>query len=75
MGGRKRWDKGQWEMEEVKREPARMCATSGKRMYANEGEAKATAAHQMRGSEAGSVKLRTYKCIYCGAWHLTSKTE
>jgi hypothetical protein len=46
---------------------------SGKRMYANEREANATAAHRMADKEAGPAQLRTYKCLYCGAWHLTSK--
>ena len=40
-------------------------------MYANEAEAKATAAHRM--SEQGTAQLRTYRCLYCGTWHLTSK--
>jgi hypothetical protein len=46
---------------------------SGKRMYANEREAKATAAHRMAEKETGPAQLRTYRCLYCGTWHLTSK--
>jgi len=42
-------------------------------MYANEGEAKTTAAHRMSDKESAPTQLRTYKCLYCGAWHLTSK--
>lgn len=75
MAPRNRWDKSQWEMEEAAKEKPRMCPTSGKRMYANEGEAKSTGAHRMRDAETGPTKLRTYRCIYCGAWHLTSKGE
>jgi hypothetical protein len=50
-----------------------MCPTAGKRMYASEAEAKATARHQMSLKEPASLQLRTYRCIYCEAWHLTSK--
>jgi hypothetical protein len=42
-------------------------------MYANEGDAKATAAHRMADKESAPALLTTYKCLYCGAWHLTSK--
>lgn len=46
------------------------CAVSGKRKYANEGEALATAAHQI--ATAGAPKdLRAYLCSWCEAWHLT----
>ena len=61
-----------WETGAVDREQPQTCATSGKRMYPSEAEAKATAAHQMS-KEAAPAQLRTYKCLYCGAWHLTSK--
>lgn len=61
------------EMEAVKRDQPRTCAVSGKRMYANEREAKATAAHRMADKETSPVQLRTYKCLYCGTWHLSSK--
>jgi hypothetical protein len=62
-----------WETDEVKQDQPRTCSVSGKRMYANEREANATAAHRMSVEETGRAQLRTYKCMYCGAWHLTSK--
>ena len=42
-------------------------------MYANEREAKATVAHRMSDKETGPAQVRTYKCLYGGAWHLTNK--
>ena len=46
------------------------CPVSGKRKYASEGEALATAAHQI--ATAGAPKdLRAYQCSWCDAWHLT----
>ena len=57
----------------AEREPPEMCPTIGKRMYGSEAEAKATATHQMSQKESEGVQLRTYRCLYCGAWHLTSK--
>jgi hypothetical protein len=54
------------------RDEPRICATAGKRMYASEAEAKATAAHQMS-KESAPAQLRIYRCLYCGSWHLTSK--
>ena len=65
--------RGGWEASEVTREQPRTCPVSGKRMYASEREAKATAAHRMADADAGPSQLRTYKCLYCGEWHLTSK--
>lgn len=62
-----------WESDDSKREQPRTCAVSGKRMYANEREANATAAHQMGTKEGGGVQLRVYRCMYCESWHLTSK--
>lgn len=62
-----------WEADDAKRKQPRTCPVSGKRMYANEQEAKATAKHRMAEKETGPTQLRTYKCPYCGAWHLTSK--
>jgi hypothetical protein len=59
------------EPDDARRESPQTCATSGKRMYPNEAEAQSTAAHRM--SERGTAQLRTYRCLYCGAWHLTSK--
>jgi hypothetical protein len=63
------------EMYAVKRDQPRTCAVSGKRMYANEREARATAAYRMADKETGPTQLRTYKCQYCGAWHLSSKSR
>ena len=62
-----------WESDPTDREPPQICPTTGKRMYASEAEAKATAAHQMSQKESEGMQLRTYRCLYCGAWHLTSK--
>ncbi len=61
-----------WEPGPTDREPPQICPTTGKRMYASEVEAKATAAHQLS-KQTAPAQLRTYKCLYCGAWHLTSK--
>jgi len=46
------------------------CPVSGKRMYATEGEALATAAHQIASANAPK-DLRAYLCSWCDAWHLT----
>jgi hypothetical protein len=46
------------------------CPVSGKRMYATEGEALATAAHQIASANAPK-DLRAYRCSWCDAWHLT----
>jgi hypothetical protein len=73
MAPRNRKIKVSWETDEVKRNPPRTCSVSGKRMYANEREASATAAHRMADKETGPEQLRAYKCLYCWAWHLTSK--
>ena len=62
-----------WETNDVKRDRPQTCPVSGKRKYTDEREAKATAAHRMAEKETGPAQLRTYKCLYCGAWHLTSK--
>jgi hypothetical protein len=61
-----------WQAGPAERVPPRTCSTSGKRMYASESDARATAAHQMS-KQTAPAQLRTYKCLYCGAWHLTSK--
>jgi hypothetical protein len=58
---------------EVKRDQPRTCSVSGKKMYASERDANATAKHRMSEKESAPEKLRTYKCLHCGAWHLTSK--
>ncbi len=46
------------------------CPVSGKRKYATEGEALATAAHQIETSNAPK-DLRAYMCSWCDSWHLT----
>ncbi|MFZ3330814.1 MAG: hypothetical protein WA197_09300 [Candidatus Acidiferrales bacterium] len=46
------------------------CAVSGKRKYMSEGEALATAAHQIATANAPK-DLRAYPCSWCDAWHLT----
>ena len=68
-----RHTKPQSDMQDLKRDKPQVCAVSGKRMYGNEREAKATAAHRMADMETGPAQLKTYKCQYCSAWHLTSK--
>jgi hypothetical protein len=53
---------------------ASKCPVSGKRKYATEGAALATAKHQV--AIAGApMELRAYRCNWCHAWHLTKKTE
>ena len=73
MAARNRKHIRPWAAEEVEREPPRACPVSGKRMYATEREARATASHRMADTQTGPAQLRTYKCMYCAAWHLTSK--
>jgi hypothetical protein len=46
------------------------CPVTGKRKYASEGEALATAAHQIATANAPK-ELRAYLCSWCGAWHIT----
>jgi hypothetical protein len=46
------------------------CPVTGKRKYVTEGEALATAAHQIASNDAPK-ELRAYLCTYCGTWHLT----
>jgi hypothetical protein len=62
-----------WEMDDAKRDQPKTCSVSGKRMYTSEREATSTAMHRMGDRQAGPSQLRTYKCLYCGSWHLTSK--
>jgi hypothetical protein len=38
-------------------------------MYATEGEALSTAAHQI--ATANAPQLRAYRCQWCDSWHLT----
>lgn len=49
------------------------CPVSGKRKYASEGDALATAAHQIATANAPK-ELRAYLCSWCDAWHLTKNT-
>jgi hypothetical protein len=72
MAAKHRNAKSSSEMSDAGRDQPKTCAISGKRMYSNEREANATAAHRMT-EESGPAQLRTYKCLYCGAWHLPSK--
>ncbi|MGD0425667.1 MAG: hypothetical protein ABSC10_03010 [Candidatus Acidiferrales bacterium] len=46
------------------------CPVSGKRKYASEREALATAAHQIAVANAPK-DMRAYLCSWCEAWHLT----
>ena len=46
------------------------CSVTGKRKYATEGEALATAAHQIATANAPKC-LRPYLCSWCDSWHLT----
>jgi hypothetical protein len=46
------------------------CPVTGKRKYSTEGEALATAAHQIASNDAPK-DLRAYLCPYCQDWHLT----
>ena len=46
------------------------CPVTGKRQYATEGEALATASHQIATGNAPK-NLRPYLCTWCQAWHLT----
>jgi len=46
------------------------CPVTGKRQYATEGEALATADHQIATNHAPE-QLRPYLCPYCETWHLT----
>jgi hypothetical protein len=48
------------------------CPVTGKRKYDTEGEALATAAHQIATTQALQA-LRAYRCTWCEAWHLTKK--
>jgi hypothetical protein len=73
MAARHRKPNPSCEERPVQQVQPQICPVSGKRMYANEREAKATAAHRMTDKESAPAQLRTYKCLYCGAWHLTSK--
>jgi hypothetical protein len=73
MAPRSRKIKTTWEADHAGRDEHRVCSVTGKRVYANEREAKATANHRMADKETGPDQLRTYKSLYCGGWHLTSQ--
>jgi hypothetical protein len=55
-------------------ENASKCPVSGKRKYATEGAALATAKHQIATADA-PMELHAYRCNWCHAWHLTKKVE
>ena len=73
MAAKHRKTRVTWETFTDKKDQHQNCPVSGKRMYANERDANATAGHRMSDKEKGPTHLETYKCLYCGAWHLTSK--
>jgi len=73
MAPKHRKPNSSWGTDDARGDQSRTCAVSGKRMYSNGREANATAAHRMTDKESALKKLRTYKCLYYGAWHLTSK--
>jgi len=72
MPGRRRNPNASGESTAVPRDQPKICTTSGKRMYSDESEANAAIAHILS-EERAPAHLSTYKCLYCGAWHLTSK--
>ena len=53
------------------------CPVTGKRRYSTEGEAMATAAHQIATSSDAPKTLAAYRCSWCNDWHLTkgARTE
>jgi hypothetical protein len=60
----------EWPFQAITVDNQDKCPVSGKRKYATEGEALATAAHQI--STANAPKdLRAYFCSWCESWHLT----
>jgi len=73
--------KNAWQDRSSEESPGRLamdstskCPVSGKRKYATEGAALATAKHQIS-TAAAPMELRAYRCNWCKAWHLTKKTE
>jgi hypothetical protein len=52
MAAKHRKPNSSWEMDDVKGNQPKTCAVSGKRMYSNEREAKATAAYRMTDTES-----------------------
>lgn len=73
MAARRHKVKIPWEADDARKDEVRVCPVSGKRVYASEREAKATAIHRIADKETGPEQLRTYKCLYCDGWHLTSR--
>jgi hypothetical protein len=67
------WPSHQGEFREGLVDDNEKCPVSGKQMYATEGEALASAAHQMATANAPKY-LRAYLCSWCNAWHLTKNT-
>jgi hypothetical protein len=49
------------------------CPVTGKRKYASQGQALATASHQIAAANAPK-DLRAYVCSWCRSWHLTKNT-
>ena len=64
-----------WDRNPEERDPPKTCPVSGKQMHSSERDAKAAVKHRMNTQEFAPANLRTYKCQYCGAWHLTSKEK
>jgi hypothetical protein len=64
-----------WDTGTEKHDPPKTCPVSGKQMHSSEREANAAAKHRMGDKQSTPIQLRTYKCMYCGAWHLTSKEK
>jgi len=50
------------------------CPVTGKRQYPTEGEALATAAHQIANANA-SKDLRPYRCSWCDSWNAGRATK
>lgn len=53
---------------------SRTCSVSGKQQYTNAARAKRVIAIQVRkarDTETVAAPLSTYRCIYCGHWHVT----
>jgi hypothetical protein len=74
MPGRRRNPNRSSESTAVPWDQPKTCPTSGKRMYTTESEANAAAAHILSEQRA-PAHLSIYKCLYCGAWHLTSREK
>ena len=53
------------------RDDGQECPVTGKRRYSTEGDAMATAAHQIATSPDAPKTLEAYRCSWCNDWHLT----